>query len=92
MDRVPKQRFDRKVKFPNMLMPRLIGVNIAPGEPVEVIPVYIPFLRWEPGDGQLLIELAMWTDNAWVILLYSRWPFVYITRGGGVNLSERDIY
>jgi len=91
MDRVPTYRFKSKQSFAKMLWPRLIGINISPGDPPEVIPVYIPFARVEPGDGQVVIELSMWTEDAWVILLYKRWPFVYITRGGGIDLATRRI-
>ena len=92
IDRVPRYKFPKRISFRGMLWPRLEGVNIVGDENgFEVVPVYVPFARISPGDGQLLIELAMWSHNAWIIFLFNRWPFIYIERGGGTDLESREI-
>lgn len=92
IDRVPRYKFSNRMKFKGLLWPRLEGVNIVgSGDDLEIVPVYVPFARIFPGYGQILIELAMWSHDAWVILLYNRWPFIYVTKGGGIDLESRDI-
>jgi hypothetical protein len=92
MNKVARFRYKRWHHIANMLMPRLHGINVVwdnSGKEPEVMPVYIPFIRFLPGDGQLLIEIAAWSENALVILLFSQWPFVYWERGGGIELDIR---
>jgi hypothetical protein len=94
MNRMPKYKYSRWQKIKNMFLPRLIGINVVhdrSGKDPEIMPVYIPFVRYEKGNGMLLIELAAWTHDAVVILLYSQWPFVYVTRGGGTELDIKRI-
>ena len=77
-----------------MLWPRLYGINIVwdrSGKEPEVMPVYIPFIRYETMPGQLLIEISGWTNDATIILLHRNWPFVYITKGGGIELDVRNM-
>lgn len=92
LNKQPRVRYRKWQKIAHMLLPRLYGVNIvwdSSGKEPEIMPVYIPFMRYEAGDGQLLIEVGAWSENAIVILLFNRPPFVYITRGGGIELDIR---
>lgn len=94
LNREAKYYYRRWQRIAHMLWPRLYGVNIVwddSGKEPEVMPVYIPFMRVERGDGHMLIELGMWTDSAIVILLFLRWPFIYVTNGGGIELDVRNI-
>ena len=94
MNKEPRFYYKRWQKIANMLWPRLYGVNIVydnSGKDPEVMPVYIPFMRVERGDGQMVIELGMWGEAATVIMLFTTWPFMYVTSGGGIELDVRTM-
>lgn len=91
-DREPKYKFRKTVKLPSTLWPRLIGVNVIPGKPTEVEPVYVPFVSWLVGDRHVILEFHLWGDKPWIVLLATKRPFVYVTRGGGIQLQSRDYY
>ena len=91
IDRQPKFRIPKRTKVKNTLWPRLEGINISPGEDPEVTPVYVPFLRYYPGDGQIVLEISGWSHKFWVVMLYTRWPFIYVTRTEGIELDTKDL-
>ena len=93
VNRQPKYKFSRFQRLVNMLWPALHGIDIegVKDGDVEVLPVYLPFARYEKGDGQLLIELAFWRTKAIVIYLFNRPPFYYVTRTDGVTLDPEEV-
>lgn len=92
MNKIPKFKYRHWVSISNMFLPKLYGVNIVydrTGKAPEVMPVYIPFLRVEHQNGWLLLEIPMWRENPWVILMFKQWPFFYVSRGGAIQLDIR---
>lgn len=90
MNRVVRYKYSRWQKIRNMFLPQLYGFNVVydkSGKEPEVMPVYIPFARIERGEGILVIEISAWSTNALVVMLYNRWPFIYVARGGGIQLD-----
>lgn len=90
MNKIAKFKYSRWQKIRNMFLPRLYGFNVVydrSGKDPEVMPVYIPFARMERGEGMAVIEISAWSENALVVMLFTRWPFVYFARGGGIQLD-----
>ena len=90
MNKMPTFKYSRWQKIRNMLLPRLYGFNVVydkSGKDPEVMPVYIPFARIERGEGVMVIEISAWTEDALVVMLYNQWPFIYATKGGGIQLD-----